>query len=317
MAHQLELINDQAAMFFVGETPWHGLGTRLNHAPSIEEGLEAAKLNWTVGRRDLHLADGRSVSHKAIVRESDNSILGVVGPSYRPLQNAEAFEWFRPLLDAGLAELHTAGSLFNGKKVWCLAKLCRPAMEIQPGDVVDKFIMLSNSHDGHRAVRVGFTPVRVVCNNTLSLAHRSDESQLIRVLHSQRVVQNLESLRELINVVDARFEATADQYRALARRDINQADLKRYVCLVLEMNPDRLSTIEENRITKVMELATAGKGNSGSTWWDAYNGVTEYLSYAAGRIQDRRLDSVWFGTGAHTNVRALSTALELSHAVAA
>src|SRR5262249_54293695 len=157
-----------------------------------EEGIKQAGLDWPVELRPLFTAEGKKAPAFAAVRTDKGSILGVVGEKYRPLQNAEAFKWFQPFLDAGQASLETAGSLAEGKKVWVLAKLNRSPVVIGSGDEVEKFLLLSNGHDGSLAVRVGFTPIRVVCANTLGMAHCGGESQLIRLKHSRHVAENLE-----------------------------------------------------------------------------------------------------------------------------
>src|SRR4029077_9278151 len=132
--------------------------------------------------------------------------------------NKDAFHWFQPFLDAREAALHTAGSLRQGSRIWVLAKLHRHPLVVAPGDEVEKFILLSHGHDGSLAVRVGFTPIRVVCQNTLSMAHGCDASRLIRVKHTREVVENLAPVRAVMDVAHAEFEATAEQYRRLARK---------------------------------------------------------------------------------------------------
>jgi phage/plasmid-like protein (TIGR03299 family) len=174
MAHAVE------QMMFVGATPWHGLGNQLDEAPTISEAITAAGLDWEVGLKDLFTGEGTPVPARATYRKTDNSILGVVGPRYTPLQNSDAFDWFQPFLDANECQLHTAGSLHSGQKVWVLAQLNRDNSEIVKGDEVSKFILLSNSHDGTTAIRVGYTPIRVVCANTMAMAHsKGSGSQLI------------------------------------------------------------------------------------------------------------------------------------------
>jgi phage/plasmid-like protein (TIGR03299 family) len=156
-------------------------------------------------------------------------VLGVVGPRYAVLQNDDAFAWFEPFLDAREAALHTAGSLRNGSRIWVLAKLNREPLVVAQGDEVEKYLLLSHSHDGSLAVRIGFTPVRVVCANTLAMAHGADASKLLRVKHTRDVHENLANIRVIINLANAEFQATAEQYRLLARKSINQEDLERYV----------------------------------------------------------------------------------------
>lgn len=312
MAHKVE------TMMYVGETPWHGLGVKLEEAPTISDAIGAAGLDWTVGLRDLFTVDGVKVPNRATVRETDGSVLGVVGPRYTPLQNAAALDWFQPFIDSGEASLHTAGSLDEGRKVWILAQLNRDPSVIVPGDDVQKFILLSNSHDGTTAVRPGFTPIRVVCANTLCAAHQSTASKLIRVRHTSKIATNLEKVRELMNAANAEFEATADQYRYLASKAFNQADVRKYVKMMLDVDGTAeadLPTRTKNTIEEVLALIEGPKqslpGVSG-TWWAAYNGFNEYLNYNRGRNNDNRMNSLWFGTGATDNRKALELALSLS-----
>lgn len=316
MSHQVE------NMFFVGKLPWHGLGVNLpdDALYSLEDGIRLAGLDWTVGLEPLYMADGRPVDRKATVRSTDGSILGTVGPRYTPLQNAEAFDFFKPFLETQSAALHTAGSLDSGRRVWILAKLNLSNAEIVPGDEVAKYVMLSNSHDGTLAVRVGFTPVRVVCANTLAMAHSDDASKLIRVRHSSQVKTNLDNIREVMDLANQEFEATAEQYRLLAKRSISQSDLEKYVKLVLKLDDDKekLSTRSKNILADIFERFESGKGNNfpgvRGTHWAAYNAVTEWLNYERGHNDDTRLSSLWFGDSANTSKRALETALDFVQA---
>jgi len=219
------------SMFYTGATPWHGLGEKLEDAPTISEAIEASGLDWEVGTKDLVTKDGVDVPARATYRKSDGSILGVVGPRYVPLQNKDAFEWFQPFIDAGECSLHTGGSLSNGQKVWALAQLNRDPSEIVAGDEVQKFILLSNSHDGTTAIRVGYTPIRVVCVNTLAFAHKHNDSQLLRIRHTRSAATNLDNVRDIMDNINMQFEATAEQFRFLASRDFNQNDVKRLLMM--------------------------------------------------------------------------------------
>lgn len=320
MAHEIE------NMFYMNETPWHGLGTRVIEIPTIDEAIAASGLNWKVGLKDLVTVDGEAVKHKATFRETDGKILGVVGPSYKPLQNLEAFKFFQPFLDQGVATLETAGSLRGGQRVWVMAKIKADPIVIVPkaNDVVQSYILLSNSHDGTLAVRVGFTPVRVVCANTMAMAHSSDASKLIRVRHSQNVEEALVAIRDVMNVAKSEFEASAEQFKLLASKQINARDLERYVKMVFNVNKDL--TIEEldekgSRVmAKILPLFEKGRGNDldgvKGTYWAAYNAVNEYLQYERGSEAAARLDSMWFGTSASMNKKALDTAVGMVLAAA-
>lgn len=319
MAHEIE------NMMYVGQTPWHGLGIKLDSPPTIEEGIRCAGLNWKVEVRHLRLPDGReSEKARVVMRETDNAELGIVGNTFTPLQNEDAFAWFQPFVEEGLASLHTAGSLRGGERVWMLAKLAGANSEIIKGDQVEKFILLSNGHDGKMSARVGFTPIRVVCHNTLSMSHYDAGSTLIRVRHTASVKETVEELRDTMNLVNQQFEATAEQYRFLARRDLSLDDLKRYVKVVFKVKGDTEDftkvAVEEDEMKKVFNkiipLFEAGRGNDmkgvRGTWWAGYNAVTEYLTWERGKNADHRLNSLWFGPGAASNRRALQTAVKMA-----
>jgi phage/plasmid-like protein (TIGR03299 family) len=316
MAHAVE------QMMFVGETPWHGLGNKLDEAPTISEAITAAGLDWEVGLKDLFTQDGVPVPARATYRKSDESILGVVGPRYTPLQNSDAFDWFQPFLDANECQLHTAGSLHSGQKVWVLAQLNRDNSEIVRGDEVSKFILLSNSHDGTTAIRVGYTPIRVVCANTMAMAHsKGSGSQLIRIRHTRSSQKNLEQVRDIMDNINVQFEATAEQFRFLASKNFNQGDIRRYVKVMLgiEGTPDEdVKTRTRNIMDEILTLVEGPKQSATGvrgTWWAAYNGYNEYLNYNKGRTTDNRLDSLWFGQNANDNSKALTTALEFANAI--
>jgi len=319
MAHEIEMIGDKASMAFAGQTPWHGLGTPLTEEDlyDCQKTCIKAGLDWETELVPLLTADTQTkVDQVAVRRMSDGRILGTVGPRYTVLQNRDAFRWFQPFLDAKEAALHTAGSLQEGSRIWALAKLNRSPLVIAPGDEVEKFVMLSHSHDGSLAVRVGFTPQRVVCSNTLAMAHKNDASKLIRLKHTRDIHENLANIREVMNVANQEFEATAEQYRLLASKSINQVDLNRYVRKVLKVEEGKPSTRMQNTIKEIIGKCESGKGNDlpsvSGTYWTAYNGLNEWLSYERGHNQQNRLNSLWFGESANLNRFALETALAMA-----
>jgi phage/plasmid-like protein (TIGR03299 family) len=317
MAHEVE------QMMYVGQTPWHRLGKRFVEAPSLEDAIVAAGLDWKVTTEPVLSQSGEVLPALATRRSSDGRILGVVGPTYNPLQNSEAFDFFRPFLESGEAAIETAGSLRMGQRVFVLAKLKLDPMEVVKNDAVQKYVLLSNSHDGTLAVRVGFTPIRVVCANTMALAHDSKASKLIRVRHTKNVLDNLDQIRSVMNLANAEFEATAEQYRLLASKEINQADLEKYVKLVFNTNK-KLAEAEGNidslnnrrLINGVQPLFEKGRGNDmpgvKGTLWAAYNAVSEYLQYERGSDDQARLDQMWFGQGAQLNKRALDVGVMMA-----
>lgn len=323
MAHEI-MENDN--MFSVKTTPWHGLGTILENAPGIDEALEISGLGWEVRTLPILVKQpavpGKitrtllpAMTHRAVQRIDTGDIFTMVSARYVPLQNIEAFNVFRPLVESGEIELETAGSLQNGRKVWILAKVSGESeLEVKDGDIVKPYVMLSNSHDGSNAVRFGFTPVRVVCNNTLSLAHNSGASKLIRVFHKGDVKGNLETLRETMHMGVADFRASVDIFRTLAQKEINQEDLIKYVKTVLGLETpiDTLSRIEKN-ILETIETGIGSKLHEGKiTLWDAYNGINEWGLYTRGTDQNNRIDKAWFGDGNVLDGKALDYAIKFA-----
>lgn len=156
------------SMFYVRETPWHGLGVRVNEAPASKEALTAAGLDWNVVQEPIYTETEELINgYKANVRDSDRRVLGVVSDRYKVIQNTEAFAFTDTLLGEGV-RYETAGSLQGGRKVWLLAHM--PHEYIISGERISPYLLFSNTHDGSGAVKIALTPIRVVCNNTLNLA---------------------------------------------------------------------------------------------------------------------------------------------------
>jgi phage/plasmid-like protein (TIGR03299 family) len=323
MAHN---IFEHDNMMAVGKAPWHGLGTTLETPPTTAaEALQVAGLEWSVSKLPMFLEDARAVRvsgsvskrndgfHGAIVRQDTDEILGVVGPSYMPFQNSQMAEIFEPLVADGSISIQTAGSLFNGRRVWMLGRFGADTV-IANGDTVRKYMLLAHGHDGQFSVRFGFTPIRVVCWNTLSAAVGSEESKLVRCLHTSGLQQNLETLRDAMKSGEEIFELTAEQYRKLSQKGVNKTDLREYARIVIEADVEssRWTRPQAEKIAAIVENATSGKGNTGSNWWHAYNGVTEFVCHQATRSAERRLSEAWWGEGKAMSSRALAVAIEMA-----
>jgi len=342
MSHEIE------SMMFCGATPWHGLGNRLIDRPkSIDEALVAAGLDWTVkpfplfsqiplGSKD---AQGRDQflkvpvnGSKAIIRSTDNKVLGVVGKGYRPLQNKEGFSFLDEAITNDFVSIETAGSLRGGKRVWMLAHINGLEQDVVNGDPVKAYFLISNSHDGTLAVRVGFTGIRVVCQNTLSLAHHEGKGHLLQVRHTKNVVSALDKLKEIVDWQKQTFTATMEQFKALTRKGCNEELLRQYVTEVFQPSTVKETPVEaaaeetaeetqenatvDKLMEKVIPLFQGGKGQNiagvSGTLWAAYNAVTEYQTWERGRSNDTRLDSLWFGANKATNERAFEVALKMA-----
>lgn len=260
--------------------------------------------------------------HMLIRRTDTKAIFGRCGNHWEPLQNVDAFDWFQPALDAGLVKLDKIGTLNGGAKLWILAEIQEDPIEVVPGDEIRKYTILTNGHDGKTAIGVGFTPIRVWCANMFPQLRRNAATNIIRMRHTSRAKVNLDTLRDMMNYANREFEATVEQYRVLTRTDFKQADVEKYVKILLckkdevEKPLKDLSTRKANQIRHIMELFEGGYGlkHQGvrGTAYAAFNAYNQYINHEAGRNVDNRLNSLWFGQNANANQRALDLALELA-----
>jgi Domain of unknown function (DUF932) len=156
-----------------------------------------------------------------------------------------------------------------------------------------------------------------LCNNTLCLAHESKASHLLRVKHTSRVLENLEDIRQTIDLAQREFAATVAQYKRLASKGINSTDLVKYVRLVFDLKEREKTPAQEKQekiVPGVVRLFEAGKGSrmAGRNYWGAYNAVNEYLNYFRGKTQDNTLNSLWFGDSGRLNKKALNIAMRMA-----
>lgn len=222
MSHEVE------TMFSVREKPWHYEMTKdvtriIQEAPTSEEALEAAGLNWTVNAQPVFLESGSEIPNTfANVRDTDNSVLGIVSGRYKIVQNADAFAFTDEMI-GGRVRYETAGSLCGGRKVWLLTKT--PTVNIL-GDDVEPYICFTNSHDGTGSVMACITPVRVVCNNTLNLALGS-ASRKWSTKHIGDVKGKVEEARETLNLSAIYMERLKEEAENLAITKVDTTMLER------------------------------------------------------------------------------------------
>lgn len=321
MSHNLMIRNGQASMFYVEETPWHGLGTRLDRPATAKEAIQAAKLDWAVTKTPVftHVGDARIVVPDtfAIVRDDPlhSPVLGVVSKDYTPLQNSEAFGFFDPIVGETAAVYHTAGALGNGERIWLLAKL-PDQLRIVGDDVADKYLLLANSHDGKGSIQVKFTSVRVVCQNTLTLAMHGGES--FRLVHTQDVKHRLKEAGKLLADIRTRYASMEAALQAMAKVQMDQERLTEYFAEVFQPSDptDEAAVVRAKRSRDWSEyFFDQGRGNRlpgvAGTLWAAFNGVTEWLDHRKTRQNPgQRLNSLWFGDNYRIKAKAFALAQE-------
>ena len=254
MSDNLLMLNGHASMFYINEVPWHGLGARLNQPATAQEAIQAANLNWKVVKLPLFAGSKRIpvVDRFAVVRRTgdlilrSDPVLGVVSNEYTPLQNWRAFEFFDPIVGQNAAIYHTAGALGNGERVWILAKL--PGhIRVAGDDITEKYLLLSNSHDGKSSVTIKFTPVRVVCQNTLTLA--LNDGSAWRVSHHSDIHQKLKQAYEMLGLIHSKFDEMEQTFQAMSRVKLDSNRLAEYLAEVYPDNtePDKQALVKRDR----------------------------------------------------------------------
>lgn len=234
---------DVETMFFVRTPCWHGLGVRVEEAPSSADAIRLAGLDWEVQSQPIYLGDGTEIEGAyANVRSSDNKTLGIVGDRYKIVQNSEAFAFTDALLGEGV-KYETAGSLKDGKVIWLLAKM--PEEYIILGDKVDSYVVFTNTHDGSGAIKVATTPIRVVCNNTLNMALRSAK-RTWTARHTNSISGRLDDAANTFKFADLYMKETQHTFEDLYKVKMNDVSLIRTLNDLVPISPDMSQKQEEN-----------------------------------------------------------------------
>ena len=281
-------------MFSVRETPWHGLGTIVQEAPTSKDALDLAGLNWTVDGKPVFDVNGNPIKgYKANTRSSDGSVLGVVTDRYKVVQNSEAFDFTDALIGEGVT-YETTGSLKNGKTIWLLAKM--PERNILD-DKFDPYICFTNSHDGTGAIRVVSTPIRVVCNNTLNLAlNTATRSWSTR--HMGDMNSKLQEAKHTLQLANDYLDALADEADRLANEKFSNEEVLAVLNEMFPVNPE-MSNRQRNNAEIVKDGIIACMYAPDlvkflNTKWGFLNAVSDYVGHAnPTRMTDTYAENNW------------------------
>jgi len=309
---------------FTGEVPWHGLGTRLEEPATAADAIEAAGLNYEAELRGVCTVNGIPIpDRRAVVRSDSGEVLGVVGKSYIPVQNSEAFGFLDAVVADGSLRYHTAGALGKGERVWMLAKLPDDIRINGSDDITEKYLLLSNSHDGSSSLRVFFTPIRVVCANTLAVAHRNGRGQGISIVHKGNLAAKVKQAQDVLGLARRFYDDAAIQMNRLAAHSPSSRQLEEYFKQVYPDGPAGESSRSRNIRSQLHRLFEEGIGHDVQgvrhTTWAALNAVTEFVDHhrstrgkSAIERASNRLAAAWFGSGARLKQRAWDLALQMA-----
>ena len=264
-------------MLSAKERPWHGIGTVVEEAPTSEDAIRIARLDWTVDQFPVFANGNEIPGYFANVRSDTNEALGVVRNRYKIVQNIEAFDF----VDGIVANKHlecryeTAGSLFNGRRIFLLVKL--PNKDLL-GDLVENYLFFTNSHDGSSALTAGITNVRVVCNNTLQMALEG-ASRIWRCRHTTNIEGKKQQAKEALGMAVKYMEGMEKTAWQMASKKINE---ERFLRLL----SDKLDSMRYNEKAKeaTMERIVTiysekdDLQNFKGTAWGMYNATADFIS---------------------------------------
>lgn len=321
MAHEIE---GNYAFFASGKPAWHGLGTVLKDAPSIQEAwkmayphelfklpTQAIIIDENGNKNTMDLED-----NFAIIRD-DGKEIGKVGKGFNLAQPYSVFEAFEPLLNSGLVELEAGGSLCEGKRMWALAKVVGSETDIIKGDSVKDYVLMYTGFDGSLSRGTTRTKVRTVCANTLAEARAQGVDFKIR--NTSGADRRVENAILSIKAGLEQFNKSVEAYRYLATKKTTKQEQVRYienVILPKDMQRKDIPAQTLNKVHTVIELLDTQKGLElvpaiRGTAWQAYNAVSEYVTHVHGRNEDTRLNGQWFGESANLNRKALEMAIAM------
>ncbi len=322
-------------MFYHGEVPWHGQGHKLKDPATMEEAIHFGGLDWEVETRPLMTNESPpsiAPMRVAIVRKDKKPgdrrrVLGVTHPGFTPLQNRQGIKVFDSIFGKGKGVYHTGGYLGKGEVVWVLARLPK-TLEVAKDDTVNTYALFTNSHNGSIAIDIRLTTVRVVCQNTLSLALKKKARTVFKHSHQG-------NYSDLKTQMEGFFEDTlkaaahvGEMFKGMFQRHFDDDQVKAYVEALFprpQRKPGatrhpRAEALYAARVQKVqsirssvLDLAYQGRGSEiegvQGSLWGAFNAVLEYEDHRAETTSDR-LAYAMFGRGAAIKRRAFDLALQ-------
>ena len=339
MAHMVD------TMAYAGEVPWHGLGVQVEDNLTPEEMLKVAKLDWTVSKRfmfthttpEYNEADPEFMpvdGYHVLVRDSDQKAFGPCGPNFIPTQNQDAFTFFKKFTEAGDMKMETAGSLKEGQQVWGLAKL-NDGFVLPGDDRVEGYMLVAVSHQWGKSNEIRFTPIRVVCNNTLTMAMGTKSGFGVFKMPHLRAFDGeiIIAAEEALGLASVKMKEYKQQAEFLTTKKYKKNDVVTFIADLLQ--PDLLKDQKDlEKQSDIRQIATrqsmvdefkkapaliyealeaqpgANLASSKGTWWGAYNAVTFIVDHKWGYDRDSAIHNAWFGSRSKLKERALNKAIE-------
>jgi len=281
-----------------GIRPWHGLGAIVDEAPTSEDAIKIAKLDWKVEKLPLYIKRGKQTiqtDRNGLVRLDTNYCMGVVKDRYEIVQNVDAFNFVDDIMasEKGAVRYETAGSLFNGKKVFLLVRM--PDSDLL-GDTIENYLFFTNGHDGFSSVKAGISNVRVVCDNTLQMAMKG-ATRTWSAPHTRTVKQRQAEAIHSLKLATTYIREMPKFAESLFAKKLNVDKIVPTFFTKTELE----TTKTQDAVYKIIALAK-GKDdlqNFKGTAWGIYSAVADFISHPTGkgkfRSPDRQMDAFLTG----------------------
>jgi len=329
MAHNLNFNKKLGTWSFAShsEVAWHGLGQIVDKAMTSEEAIKLANLDYEVEKGEVKFSDKEGITYPihgyyATYRADTQDYLGMVKSRYEIVQNKDAFGFFDAIVDSGEAIFQTAGALGNGERIFLCAKL--PDDFMVGSEKIEKYIMLTNSHDGTSSIIAGLTNIRIVCNNTLQAALKGLENK-VSINHVGGAKDKLKEASRVMGIASKYSQEVASIFNRMVDKKMTEGSYRRFFEEVLKPdylkvgNPDeqkeastRLKNMVEATTQFAMTHPTQTTSETNGTLWGAYNGVSGYFNYIKpyNNAEDK-FTSQLFGSGNQKMLKAFNISNQL------
>lgn len=315
------------SMAYRGETPWHGLGNKVEGIPTVGEMLVAAGLDWGVTKHPIFAeVEGEKFQvpgKMALMRDTDKTIFSVVGEGWQPLQNKDAMEFFREYTEMGGATLETAGALHGGKVIWGLANI-NQGFKLNGRDEVKGYILLTSPHEVGNSVTVRTTTIRVVCANTMAMAVSENRKPEYRQSHAKAF--NIDAAKQTIQLAKEQVAFHELEAKALQSLKLSAYDTVRFLASHFQPLLERDEYAEEQHVKMLMndplqqnktlgniiQSTARAPGATPGNAWGILNGVTHWADHVAGKTQDNRLYNSWMGSTGKIKLDVKKDLLEMA-----
>lgn len=330
MAHNIEIRDGKASFastLLNGQKAWHGLGQYVNEAMTAEQAISLANMDWQVEKRPMYIETGDCEfseidGFSAATRTDTEDILSIVTDTYQIVQNRECFGFFDSIVDAGEAIYETAGVLGKGERIFLTAKLPSDIVVKGDVDVVNNYVLLTNSHDGTSALQAGFTSIRVVCNNTLTAALNSGLKNSIKLRHTTNIHAMLAEAAEIMGLSSKYTSELSESLNAMAKVRITDKQLRAYIEQIMNPSREQMTKTEREEFSKqfvkqvdgIMDFAighdTQNTKAARGTLYGAYNAISGFYGHIKEhKTPSARMSDIMFGQGDQRIKSAYSLAI--------